>query len=74
MVVLRFTMKNTTPAETYVPTNDDGNPAYLFSTTPTDLLVAALDGRVDLVAYARREMVARGCNEQGQWVGFGKAK
>lgn len=66
-------MKKAASPKGYTPTNDADNPLYLFSSTPTVLLAAALDGRVDLVDYARREMAARGLDQQGRWVGFAKA-
>lgn len=59
--------------KTYTPVNDDSNPLYMFSMTPTCLLAAVLDGRVDIVAHVRREMAARGLDENGIWVGFDKA-
>jgi hypothetical protein len=58
---------------TYQPTCDDNNPAYMFSSTYTDLLVAAANGQVDLLAFAKRELANRGLDQNGQWVGFDNA-
>ena len=52
---------------------DELNPAYLFSTTATSLLLAITDGLIDPVALAHQTLASRGLNENGEWVGFERA-
>ena len=52
---------------------DDINPKFIFSQTPTALLVEALRGDFDLKQLIRRELANRGLNNEGNWVGFDKA-
>ena len=58
----------------YTPTSDDNNPRYMFSTTPTALLVAAANGTISLKELAMKELANRGQDQQGQWVGFKQAE
>lgn len=58
----------------YTPTTDDNNPRYLFSTTPTELLVAAANGTISLKELAMNELASRGLNQLGDWVGFKEAE
>jgi len=53
---------------------DEVNPAYLFSTTATSLLLAIVDGLIDPVRLAHETLANRGLGENGQWVGFEAAK
>lgn len=59
---------------TYTPNRDDTNPAYLFSSTPTVLLVAAASGAISLKELAMNELANRGLDQQGNWVGFKQAE
>jgi hypothetical protein len=52
---------------------DDINPNYLFSLTPTALLVEALRGEFDMVRLVMAELANRGLNKEGNWVGFTEA-
>ena len=52
---------------------DDINPRFIFNTVATALLVEALRGDFDLKQLVRRELVKRGQNAEGNWVGFDKA-
>ena len=50
------------------------NPAFLFSTTATDLLLAIAGGLIDPVQLARRELANRGLDANGRWIGFAAAE
>ena len=52
---------------------DETNPAYLFSTTATSLLLAIVDGLIDPVRLAHETLASRGLDENGLWVGFEEA-
>jgi hypothetical protein len=52
---------------------DQTNPAYIFSTTATSLLLAIAAGLLDPVALARRELASRGLDADGEWCGFDRA-
>jgi len=54
--------------------HDEENPAHLFSTTWTSLLVQIANGEVDANYIARVELANRGLDKKGVWVGFAKAK
>jgi len=61
--------------DTYQPANssDELKAEYLFCTKATDLLVAIINGQIDAVAMAKRELDNRGLDHKtGQWVGFKK--
>ena len=53
---------------------DEQNPAFIFSQTHTELLVKALKGEIDLLKLVKKELINRGLNDEGQWVGFENAK
>ncbi len=53
---------------------DEFSPAYLFSATPTSLVLAIIHGLIDPVAIARETLASRGLDENGEWVGFEQAK
>ena len=53
---------------------DDKNPAYLFQTTDTSILLAIAQDRIDPVELAKKELASRGLGSNGQWIGFKKAK
>jgi len=50
--------------------SDDDNPAYLFNTTNTSILVQIVNGEVDANYLARVELANRGLDKKGIWVGF----
>lgn len=52
---------------------DDANPAYLFSTTWTELLAKIASGEIDCQDLAKRTLAQRGVDLKGQWVGFDQA-
>lgn len=58
----------------FLEENDEQNPAYLHSTTATDLLVAIANGLLDPTQLAKNELANRGLDLDGNWVGFAKAK
>ena len=60
--------------EPYTPKNDDSNPRFMFSTTPTALLAAIMQGQVSVSDYVAKELANRGLNDKGEWVGFDKAQ
>jgi hypothetical protein len=51
---------------------DAVNPIFLFSMTPTELLVAIVNGEIDPVELAKRTLESQGLNAEGNWVGFGR--
>lgn len=52
--------------------SDETNPIYLFSTTPTTLLVQIVNTKIDAKQLAEKELQARGLDNKGDWVGFKK--
>ena len=50
------------------------DPRYIFNSTATQLLTEALNGEFDLNYLVRRELANRGLDEEGNWIGFDKAK
>lgn len=54
---------------------DELNPAYVFSTTATALLVALASGEISAQALAIDQLANRGLHATtGQWVGFEMAR
>jgi len=53
---------------------DELNPEYMMNTTATKLLVQAVNGEIDLLELARKQLASRGLDEHGEWVGFREAK
>jgi hypothetical protein len=56
------------------PLPDSLNLRFLFSLTRTELLVDAINGRIDLEWLARQELANRGLDASGKWVGFAEAR
>ena len=54
--------------------SDDQNPAFMFSTTATDLLLAITVGLVDPARLAREQLANRGLDQNGMSVGFDRAR
>jgi hypothetical protein len=44
------------------------------SLAPTKVLLAASRGEIDLNVLAKQVLAGRGLDQQGQWVGFERAK
>lgn len=53
---------------------DDTNPAYLFATTVTVLLLAMEDDLIDAAHLARAELANRGLDADGVWCGFDRSR
>jgi hypothetical protein len=53
---------------------DDLNPKFIFNTTNTELLVRVLKGEIDPMRLVKEQLVQRGVDENGFWVGFAEAK
>lgn len=45
-----------------------------MQTALTNVLAAAARGEIDLNQLARKELASRGLDDQGDWVGFPRAK
>jgi len=54
--------------------SDEENPNYMFSLTATSILTDIANGHIDPVRFAKQELANRGLDENGEWVGFEKAK
>lgn len=57
--------------ESYLP--DTLNPKYMFNGIATLLITEALKGQIDVNYLMRQELVNRGVDINGKWVGFPKA-
>lgn len=53
---------------------DDINPKFIFNGTNTELLVRVLKGEIDPMRLVKEQLVQRGVDENGFWVGFTEAK
>lgn len=53
--------------------NDDFNPAFIFSTTNTELLTKIATGEINAQELAKRELENRGRDINGNFCGFGKS-
>lgn len=51
----------------------DNDLADFVQTFDTRFLVALLHGEIDIVKLAREELVSRGLDSDGRWVGFAEA-
>lgn len=49
---------------------DSKNPLFLFSLTDTELLVDLAKGKWDARQLAKRELVERGLDMEGKWIGY----
>lgn len=54
--------------------SDSQNPAFLFSLTSVDLLLAIAAGLVDPMHRVRKELANRGLDANGKWIGFDRAR
>jgi len=53
---------------------DEFNPDFMFYGVATKLLVKAANGEIDLMDLAKKQMINRGLDKAGLWVGFKQAK
>ncbi len=53
---------------------DNLNPAFLFSSTYTELLCKIVNGEIDPKQLAEKELQNRGLDKNGFWIGFEKVK
>ena len=54
--------------------DDADNPSFMFQTFNTSLLSRIASGAIDPVDLAKKELVARGLDMAGNWVGFDNAR
>lgn len=54
--------------------SDDENPHFVFQSVNTKLLLAMATGKVNAQEYAKLEMVNRGFDKKGSWIGFKASK
>jgi len=68
------TRKDGKKVNVYIPKNesDAEQPKFMFCCTSTSLLAAIVNGEIDAVELAKKELSNRGLNNDGLWVGFGK--
>jgi hypothetical protein len=52
---------------------DEDNPAFIFNSTSTKLLVDIANKKIDAVSLAKKQLVNSGIGKSGKWVGFEKA-
>ena len=50
--------------------SSEDNPAFIFQTTNTSLLLMIIKKRLDPVMAAKRELANRGLDDKGKWIGF----
>lgn len=53
---------------------DEENPEFLFQMTHTKLLVQIATKRLDPVLSAKKELVNRGLDKNGKWIGHEEAR
>ncbi len=53
---------------------DEDNPEFLFNAINTSLLKDIINGKIDPVYLAKKEMANRGLNKNGKWISFDKAR
>ena len=53
---------------------DEVNPKFIFNGTNTELLVRVLKVEIDPMRLVKEQLVQRGVDENGFWVGFAEAK
>ncbi len=54
--------------------SDEDNPKFLFQGDSTKLVVAIANGKLDAKKLAAQEMVNRGFDKNGKWIGFPEAE
>lgn len=58
----------------YEITRDEENPRFILQTIPSSLLIHIANGTLDMKAIAQQELSNRGCDINGNWIGFPKSK
>ena len=53
---------------------DEENPAYLFQTTYSKLVLAIALGKLNAKKLAQQQMANLGLDKKGNWIGFDEAK
>lgn len=53
---------------------DELNPDLMLNMTASGLLVKVAKGEIDIQKLVRKELAARGIDDQRNWIGFDKAK
>lgn len=53
---------------------DDENPEFLFAITNTKLVLDIALKKMDVIKIAKEEMIKRGFDKRGKWIGFEEAK
>ena len=53
--------------------NDGQNPELAFRPMDTKLVIQFATGKLDAVQFAKGEMINRGFDQYGKWVGFEQA-
>jgi hypothetical protein len=48
---------------------DEKNPMFMFQQIDTELLIKALDGDIPVRDLMKQELINRGLNREGKWVG-----
>jgi len=51
---------------------DDYNPDYMFQTMPSELISAIVNGHIDPIMLAKKELENRGLDNNCKWIGFKK--
>ncbi len=54
--------------------SDETNPRFTFSTTRNEILMDAVQGKVNLLQLAALELANRGFDHKGEFVGFAKSQ
>lgn len=60
--------------DTFKTLCDDENPEFTFQGTNASILVLIATGKIDARAMAWKQLADMGRDENGKWVGFGKAE
>ena len=53
---------------------DELNPDLMLNMTASELLIKVAKGEIDIQKLVRKELAARGIDDQRSWIGFDKAK
>lgn len=53
---------------------DELSPDLMLNMTASELLIKVVKGEIDIQKKVRKELAARGIDDQRSWIGFDKAK
>lgn len=53
---------------------DELNPDLILNMTASELLIKVAKGEIDIQKLVRKQLAARGIDDQRNWIGFDKAK